>query len=422
VKQVLVIDESPLLRDYLNFKLSENDIEVDLAKNGLEGSSKVRNTAPDLVILDYNLSGNEYLDILKQKKANLNTVNIPVIILARRIDQKKIFNLLPYDVKKVFTKPINPELLFGTVAEALHIQFKNLDTSACVMEVHVNEDIIFVEISQGLNRDKLDLLHYKILELVELYEIRIPKIIIMVSDTKLSFSDTPNLQKLMETIIQSCKSKSRYIRVLTRDPFVTQFIGTQNDYKEIQVVSTLQEAVGGLLGELSKDDEQRNAEILGDRVLSADEGNGGESLQMRFDADTQPKKLGLEVLRESLSSRRIAVVDDDYIIQELIRNTFEKIGVSVVTFGNGQEFLSGMEKENYDLVFLDLLMPIMDGFEVLKTLSTRKDFPPVIVLSSVTQRDTVVRAFQMGIKSYLTKPLKPQDIFKRAIEILEPNF
>jgi DNA-binding response OmpR family regulator len=81
-----------------------------------------------------------------------------------------------------------------------------------------------------------------------------------------------------------------------------------------------------------------------------------------------------------------------------------------------------MEHESYDLVFLDLLMPKVDGFEVLKTLSARQDSPPVIVLSSVTQRDTVVRAFQMGIKSYMTKPLKPQDIFKRAIEILEPDF
>ncbi|MDR3247788.1 MAG: response regulator, partial [Treponema sp.] len=104
------------------------------------------------------------------------------------------------------------------------------------------------------------------------------------------------------------------------------------------------------------------------------------------------------------------------------KNTFEKIGVSVDTYGHGGEFLTGIDRENYDLIFLDLLMPNVDGFEVLKSLAGHKESPPVIVLSSITQRDTVVRAFQMGIKSYLTKPLKPQDIFKRAIEILEPDF
>jgi DNA-binding response OmpR family regulator len=421
MKQILIIDESPLLREYLNLKLSENDIDVDLAKNGLEGSSKIRNGTPDLVILDYNLSGNEYLDVLKQKKLNPNTVNIPVIILARRIDQKKIFEFLPYDVKKVYTKPVNMELLFGTLAESLRIPFKNLDTRPCVVEVHVNEDIIFIEISKGLNRDKLDLLHFKIRELVTLYDIRVPKIVVMISDTRLTFSDTPNLQKLLETLIHSHGTRTTYIRVLTLDPFIKQFIGRQNDYHTILAVSTLREAVGDLLG-LRHNDELRNAEILGDRVLSAEQPEAGEALQLRFDAQMQPKKPGLEVLRESLKNHRIAVVDDDFIIRELVKNTFANIGVSVTAFSHGGEYLESLETSNFDLVFLDLLMPKVDGFGVLKALGTRKNIPPVVILSSVTQRDTVVRAFQMGIKSYLTKPIKPRDIFRRAMEILEPNF
>jgi DNA-binding response OmpR family regulator len=422
MKQILIIEESPLLREYLNFKLSENDIDVTLAKNGLEGSSRMRIGAPDLVILDYNIGGNEYLDVLKQKKMNPNTVNIPVILLARRIDQKKIFELLPFDVKKVYTKPLNPEPLFGTIAEILRVPFKNMDARAGVVEVHVNEDIIFIEISKGLNRDKLDLLHYKIRELVDLYEIRVPKVIVMISDTKLTFSDTPNLQKLLETIIRSCRSRARYIRVLTRDPFVKQFVETQNDYGDIHVVSSLPETMKDLLEGVDGDDEFKRAEILGDRVLSADESSGEESLQMRFNADVQSKKSGIETLRESLKDRKITIVDDDFVIRELVKNTFGKIGIPVKEFSNGGDYIAAMEKENCDLLFLDLLMPKMDGFDVLKILGTRRDAPPVIIISTITQRDTVVRAFQLGIKSYLTKPIKPQDIFKKAIEILDPNF
>jgi DNA-binding response OmpR family regulator len=420
VKQVLIIDESPLIREYLNLKLAENDLEVDLAKNGFEGSSKIRNGAPDLVILDYNLGGNEYSKILKQKKLNPNTVNVPVIILAERIDQKKIFEFLSYDVKKVYTKPVNTALLFGTVAEALGVKLKNLDTRPGVVEVHVNGDIIFVEIAKGLNRDKLDLLYFRIRELVALYNIRLPKIIVMISNTNLTFSDAPNLQRLLEILTHSHNSPSRYIRVLTQDPFVKRFIGNQHDYREIVAVSSLPEAVNGLLG-LTHHDEMRDLEILENRVLSSGDPAGGGSLQMRFDAEVPSKKPSLEMLRESLRHHKVAVVDDDCIIQKLVKNTFENIGVSVTAFSNGGTYLESLETGSFDLVFLDLLMPKVDGFEVLKVLNTRRNTPPVVILSSVTRRDAVIQAFKMGIRSYLTKPIKPQDIFMRAMEILAPN-
>jgi DNA-binding response OmpR family regulator len=59
---------------------------------------------------------------------------------------------------------------------------------------------------------------------------------------------------------------------------------------------------------------------------------------------------------------------------------------------------------------------------VLKVLQSRDIRYPVIVLSAVTQRETVIKAYQMGIKSYLVKPLKPEDIFKKSMEILKANF
>jgi DNA-binding response OmpR family regulator len=422
MKQILVIDESSLFREYIQLKLTENNVEVIVAINSSDGISKVRNGAPDLVILDYNLSGNGYLEVLKQKMTNLNMVKIPVILLAQRIDQRKIIELIPYNVKKVFTKPVKIDALFATLSEILGIKFNNMDDSPGVVEVHVNDEIIFVEIAQGLNRDKLDLLHFKIIELIELYDIRIPKVIVMLTDMKLSFADAPNMQKLLETIINSFKSKSRYVRVLTNDSFARQFIESQKEYGEIQVVSNLLDAMEGLLTELGKNGVQngRNAEILGDKVLAVGEDTEG-SVALRFDT-VQPKKLDLESLKESIQNLKIGVIDDDFVIRGLIKTTFQKIGAEVKAFTDGREFIDAVDQENFDLLFLDLLMPKVDGFGVLRRLSAQAVRPPVIVLSSVTQRETVIRAFQMGVKSYLTKPIKPDDIFKKAMEILKPNF
>jgi DNA-binding response OmpR family regulator len=119
---------------------------------------------------------------------------------------------------------------------------------------------------------------------------------------------------------------------------------------------------------------------------------------------------------------RIAAIDDDFIIQELIKNTFQKTGATVKTFSDGDDFIATLDTEDFDLAFLDLLMPKMDGFEVLKVLQTRDIKYPIIMLSAVTQRETVIKAFQLGIKSYLVKPLKPEDILKKSVEILKANF
>ena len=421
MKQILIIDETPLFREYLKFKLEDNNIEVSLGINAMDGIAKMRNLAPDLIILDYHLGRQGFMEVLKQKKKSPNTINTPVIIVAQHINQKRLIELVPYNVKKVFTKPIKIDALFTTLSEILGIHF-NIDESPGIVEVHVNDSIIFVEIAKGLNRDKLDLLRFKIIELIDLYDIRTPKVIVMLSDIKLGFADAPNMQKLIETIIHSSRAKLRFIRILTIDDFVRQFITGKKEYAEIEVVTNLQFAMDGLLADMDRtmDSSGNKAELIGDKILQAKTLEDGEAVALKFDAET--KKTSFELMKETVQNLRIAVTDDDIVIQEMIKNIFEKSGAMVNTYSNGQEFLDIIGAEDFDLVFLDLNMPMVDGFEVLKVLQARDVNYPVIVLSAVTQRDTILKAFQMGIKSYLVKPLKPEDIFKKSIEILKANF
>jgi len=423
MKQVLVIDESPLLREYLRTKLSDNDLEVSVAVNGLDGIAKIRNLLPDLIILDYHLSRQSALDVLKEKKKNPNAASIPVIITAQKIDQKRIIELVQYNVKKVFTKPIKIDALFTTLSELLGVSF-DIDQTPCIIEAHVNDDIIFIEIARGLNREKLDLLRYKIIELINLYDIRIPKLIVMLSDLTLSYGDGPNLQKLLDTVLQASRVKHHYIRVLTNDPFVRKFILGRKEYAAIEVTANLQFALDGLLSELDPRMEfgEKKAQIIGDRVLAAEESTEAETVQLKFDGELQRPTTDLGEIKEYVKNLKIAIVDDDFVIQELVRNTFETLGAQVRIFSDGEEYLKVAGTEELDLVLLDLMMPKVDGFTVLRELKARDIDQTVIVLSAVTQREAVVKAFQGGIKSYLVKPLKPQDILKKTIEILKPNF
>ncbi|MDR1058222.1 MAG: response regulator [Treponema sp.] len=425
MKQVLIIDETALFREYLREKLRENDIETLVGINAIDGISKMRNQAPDLLILDYHLSKQGASEVLKQKKANPNTVNTPVIILAQHIDQKRLIELVPYNVKKVFTKPVKIDLLFETLSELLGVSF-SIDESPGIVEVHVNDDIIFIEIAQGLNWDKLDLLRFKILELMGLYDIRVPKVIIMISDIKLGFADALNLEKLLNTVLQASGARLRRVRILTRDDFVRQFIAGRKEYADIEVVSNLQYAMDDLLGEpdRGKDRGGSKAELISDRVLSVGAASGGqkESMVLKFDTEERGRGLSLEEARDLIRGLRIAVIDDDPVILEAIQNTFGKTGASVTVFAGGEDYLGAAGGAEFDLMFLDLMMPGTDGFEVLRILQARNIGYPVIVISAITQRETVIRAFQMGVKSYLIKPLKADDLFKKSMEILKANF
>ncbi len=423
MKHVLVIDESPLLREYLRIKLVEQGIEASVAINGLDGMSKMRSIMPDLVVLDYHLNRQSCLEVLEEKRKNPNTANIPVIVTAQKIDQKRIIELVNYNVKKVFTKPIRIDAFFKTLSELLGTEFQ-IDSTPCIVEAHVNDNIIFVEIAQGLNREKMDLLRFKIVELLDLYEIRTPKVILMMSDLKLEYPDGPNLQKLIDIILQASRAKHRDIRILTKDDFVRSYVKGRKDISDIDVLGNLQFALDGLLAELDPRMEfgAKKAEIIGARVLSSTaDAELTETVQLKFDAEAKVAP-DFESIKQEGKHLKIAAVDDDFVIQELLKTTFASIGASVVTFNDGADYLAAADKEDFDLVFLDLIMPKIGGFEVLTALLDRKIEQPIIVLSAVTRRDAVVQAFQSGVKSYLVKPLKPDAILRKAIEILKPNF
>ena len=419
MEQILIIDETPLFREYLRQKLEENNIEVSVGINAMDGISKMRINTPDLVIMDYHLGRQGCLEVLRQKKANPNTAHVPFIIMAQRIEQKQILELSPYNVKKVFAKPIKIDTLFAAISEILKIPFA-VDESPSIVEVHVNDSIIFIEIAQGLNRDKLDLLRFKILELIDLYEIRVPKVILMLSDIRLSFADAPNLQKLLNTVIHASRVKMRYFRVLTIDDFVRQFIKGRAEYSDIEVVNNLQYAIDGLLAVADVDYADMKAEIIGDRILRTKAGEDRGAMFLKFDAEM--KNASFKLIRDSLSNMRIAVIDDDAVSRELIENTFRKTGAVLDSFSGGREFLTKIDSVIYDLVFLDMVMSDADGFEILGAMEARGLKYPVIVTSEVVQRETMIKAFQMGVKSYLVKPLEPDDIFRKSLEILKVNF
>ena len=123
-------------------------------------------------------------------------------------------------------------------------------------------------------------------------------------------------------------------------------------------------------------------------------------------------------------AKKILAVDDEKAIVRLVQVNLEREGYQVVTAYDGREALENVASERPDLVVLDVMMPYMDGFEVLQQLKKDPETRdiPVIMLTAKAQDADVFRGWQSGVDCYLTKPFNPMELkafVKRVFKSIE---
>jgi two-component system alkaline phosphatase synthesis response regulator PhoP/two-component system response regulator VicR len=117
---------------------------------------------------------------------------------------------------------------------------------------------------------------------------------------------------------------------------------------------------------------------------------------------------------------KILVCDDERHIVRLIQVNLERQGYTVVTAFDGKEGLEKVRSEKPNLLVLDVMMPYMDGFEVLKNLRREADTEdlPVIMLTAKAQDKDVFEGYHYGADMYLTKPFNPMELVTFVKRIL----
>jgi signal transduction histidine kinase/DNA-binding response OmpR family regulator len=141
------------------------------------------------------------------------------------------------------------------------------------------------------------------------------------------------------------------------------------------------------------------------RVLGAKAQKGAPSLAM----PSSPQGP-----REHLRSLRVLVAEDNPVNQLLATRLLEKRGHRVVVAANGREALAALENEGYDLVFMDVQMPEIDGIEAVLAIREKEksngNHQPVIALTAHAMKGDEQRCLQAGMDGYLSKPIRPQDL------------
>lgn len=118
-------------------------------------------------------------------------------------------------------------------------------------------------------------------------------------------------------------------------------------------------------------------------------------------------------------SYKILIADDDKDIVESLEKRLLREEYDVVTAYDGEEALLKVENEKPDIILLDLLMPKLNGFEVLKQVREKyKDkWRPIIIISAKTELESVKQCYSMDADHYLTKPCAFEDVL-RGIETM----
>jgi len=119
---------------------------------------------------------------------------------------------------------------------------------------------------------------------------------------------------------------------------------------------------------------------------------------------------------------QVLLVEDSKAIQQMYRNKLILEQFAVVTADNGMEAVKALSQSKPDIILLDLMMPIMDGYKVLQVVKTDQKFKdvPVIVFSAKGQPDEVEKALNLGAADYIVKSItKPNEVVDKIRAVLE---
>ena len=115
---------------------------------------------------------------------------------------------------------------------------------------------------------------------------------------------------------------------------------------------------------------------------------------------------------------KILIAEDDKELRHLFSHVLIKNGYTVKGVSNGKEALSSLENDYYDLVISDIMMPVMDGYELVNTLRESGSTTPILMITAKDAFDDMRRGFMSGIDDFMVKPINVNEMVLRVGALL----
>ena len=409
--KILSISDSPIINEYLKEKLSEQKIDLIAARDGFDGIVKMRNLHPELIIMDFNIPKMTINQFLLDKQELKGTQDIPIILLYSkndRIDKNLILNLAKSKIYRLFLKPIDINVLYNSINQIFKINLET-DKGDCQINVNLNKgNILFVEVSKGLNQEKLDLMKYNIIELNKNRKNNSLKGLLVISDMVNNYDLNKMLEGLIYNITSSAGLSEKDITVLTMDENVKFYFKNEEKFREIAVSTDYNEV-------MKKFDIHPTAELKNVAEEKKQTVSGANFFPSKVGEINQPSR------KKDTKIPEIAIINNDNFTSIFLKKIFAKKGWSSSIFNSGLMFLKTLNRIKPDLIVMDLIFSEISGFELLKYIRKSYQNIPVIILTSITNKEYILKARDLGVRYYLTKPVNPAIIIEKLEDCMKDN-
>ena len=145
--------------------------------------------------------------------------------------------------------------------------------------------------------------------------------------------------------------------------------------------------------------------------VSSEYGKGSTFIYVQSFKLDESKKNNDDVIEDvSLEGRNVLVVEDNLINQEIARFVFEQKGANVTCADNGEDALSKFNSNRYDLIVMDIMMPVMGGYEATRRIRAIDKDVLIFAMSANAFSDDIKKSLDVGMNEHLSKPLVVDDL------------